>query len=142
MQAASASNAFSAAALRHRPAPPRARCRAAVAPRASHDAFDTAEAPGEGKRRRPGVTDSTDGEHDALEPRRGPQTHSRGVASEDAAEVSRAYEDAEAPFSAWPKASDAPGEGKKKAPGVAEHADRGGKPMLEPPPGRRHEAGE
>ena len=68
--------------------------------------------------------------------------HSRGVASEDAAEVSRAYEDAEAPFSAWPKASDAPGEGKKKAPGVAEHADTGGKPMLEPPPGRRREAGE
>ena len=141
MQAASASNAFAAAALRHRPAPPRARRRTAVAPRASHDAVATAEAPGEGKRRRPGVTDSTDGEHDALEPRRGPQTHSRGVASEDAAEVSRAYKDAEAPFSAWPKASDAPGEGKKKAPGVAEHADTGGKPMLEPPPGRRREAG-
>ena len=143
MQAASASNAFSAAALRHRPAPPRARCRAAVAPRASHDAFDTAEAPGEGKRRRPGVTDSTDGEHDVVEPSPGPQTHSRGVATEDAAEVSRAYENAvQTPFSTWPKASDAPGEGKKKAPDVAGHADTGGKPTLEPPPGRRREATE
>jgi hypothetical protein len=142
MQAASASNAFSAAALRHRPAPPRARRRAAVAPRASHDAFDTAEAPGEGKRRRPGVTDSTEGEHDVVEPSPGPQTHSRGVATEDAAEVSRAYENAETPFNAWPKASDAPGEGKKKAPDVAGHADTGGKPTLEPPPGRRREATE
>ena len=113
-----------------------------VVARASHEAFDTAEAPGEGNRRRPGVTDSTDGEHDVVEPRPGPQTHSRGVASEDAAEVSRAYEEAEAPFSAWPKASDAPGEGKKKAPGVAEHADTGGKPALAPPPGRRREATE
>ena len=120
-----------------------AACRGrAAATRASHDAFDTAEAPGEGNRRRPGVTDSTDGEHDVVEPRPGPQTHSRGVASEDAAEVSRAYEEAEAPFSAWPKASDAPGEGKKKAPGVAEHADTGGKPALAPPPGRRREATE
>ena len=124
---------------------PRRRAPAAAQPsrRAPRTTLSTPPRPlGEGKRRRPGVTDSTDGEHDALEPRRGPQTHSRGVASEDAAEVSRAYEDAEAPFSAWPKASDAPGEGKKKAPGVAEHADRGGKPMLEPPPWRRREAGE
>ena len=116
-----------------------AACRGrAAATRASHDAFDTAEAPGEGKRRRPSVTDSTDGE-DAVEPRRGPQTHSRGVATEDAADVSHAYEEAEAPFSAWPKPSDAPGEGKKKAPGVAEHADTEGKPARAPPRGRRRE---
>ena len=40
------------------------------------------------------------------------------------------------------KVSDAPGEGKKKAPGVAEDADTGGKPTLAPPPGRRREATE
>ena len=120
----------------------RARRGRAVVARASHEAFDTAEAPGEGKRRRPGVTDSTDGEHDVVEPSPGPQTRSRGVATEDAAEVSRAYENAETPFSTWPKASDAPGEGKKKAPGVAEDADTGGKPTLAPPPGRRREATE
>jgi len=145
MQAASASTlsgrGASALPVRapRRAAPRRGR---AVVARASHEAFDTAEAPGEGKRRRPGVTDSTDGEHDVVEPSPGPQTHSRGVATEDAAEVSRAYENAETPFSTWPKASDAPGEGKKKAPGVAEDADTGGKPTLAPPPGRRREATE
>ena len=146
MQAASASTlsgrGASALPVRapRRPAPRRGR---AVVARASHEAFDTAEAPGEGKRRRPGVTDSTDGEHDVVEPSPGPQTHSRGVATEDAAEVSRAYENAvQTPFSTWPKASDAPGEGKKKAPGVAEDADTGGKPTLAPPPGRRRGATE
>ena len=145
MQAASASTlsgrGASALPVRtpRRAAPRRGR---AVVARASHEAFDTAEAPGEGKRRRPGVTDSTDGEHDVVEPSPGPQTHSRGVATEDAAEVSRAYENAETPFNAWPKASDAPGEGKKKAPGVAEDADTGGKPTLAPPPGRRRGATE
>ncbi len=108
-----------------------------IVTRAVSDEFKCADAPGEGKRRRPGVAQSTD-EEAALLPTPGPNVTSKGVDPEDAVEVSHAYMDTEAPFSSWPKATDAPGEGKRQPPKVAEFPDTGGKPALEPPTGGKN----
>jgi hypothetical protein len=102
------------------------------------------EAPGEGKRRRPGVANSTDDWEDAAAPEKGPNVNSDGVHPEDASPVSLAYLDTvTAPFVALPDVSDAPGEGKRKAPGVVEFGgESGGKPALEPPKGGKYGKGQ
>ena len=78
-----------------RAAPRRGR---AVVARASHGTFDTAEAPGEG-RGAGRVSPTRRTASTAWSSRaQGPRRAARGVATEDAAEVSRARENAETPF--------------------------------------------
>ncbi len=116
------------------------RGRAAVCPpRRAGDAdfiIETGDAPGEGKRTRPGPSADAASERASLEAPKGPQVNSAGVAPDEVAPLEDAFAKlSEYPFSEWPRASDAPGEGKRHAPGVAEFPENKGKPALEPPRG-------
>lgn len=95
-----------------------------------------ADAPGEGRRRRPAVTDTKPHEN-ALEPEKGPRVNSRGIAPDEVAPVVPTREAAtEFPSSEWPRASDAPGEGRRRAPSPAAEAEEETKgKTLEPPRG-------
>ena len=95
---------------------------------------EPADAPGEGRRRRPAVTDAKAHEN-ALEPEKGPQMNSRGIAPDEVAPVVPTREaTTEFPPSEWPRASDAPGEGRRRAPSPAAEAEEETKgKTLEPP---------
>mmetsp|Transcript_37992 Transcript_37992/g.94436 ORF Transcript_37992/g.94436 Transcript_37992/m.94436 type:complete len:156 (-) Transcript_37992:52-519(-) len=103
---------------------PAARRRSVVRAEADTQA---AEAPGEGKRRRPGSVDE-DLSHlpkEALEPVKGPRVTSKGIAPDEVEPVLDAFKLAlEVEF----PAADAPGEGKRRGPAPTEFPDSGGKP--------------
>ena len=102
-----------------------------------------ADAPGEGRRRRPAVIDTKPHEN-ALEPEKGPRVNSRGIAPDEVAPVIPTREAAtEFPSSEWPRASDAPGEGRRRAPSPAAEAEEETKgKTLEPPRGAQMGKGE
>ena len=87
------------------------RGRAAVCPpRRAGDAdfiIETGDAPGEGKRTRPGPSADAASERASLEAPKGPQVNSAGVAPDEVAPLEDAFAKlSEYPFSEWPRASD------------------------------------
>ena len=88
------------------------------------------------ERTRPGPSADAASERASLEAPKGPQVNSAGVAPDEVAPLEDAFAKlSEYPFSEWPRASDAPGEGKRHAPGVAEFPENKGSPAGTAPRG-------